>query len=150
MSTTSANPILTTSLRWGGLFALGLAIVAGTVGYLVAGLPGLWGGLLGAALAFLFLGLTAASILLGQRLTVDDPGSPLFFGVVLGAWLLKLIVFFIFMFWLRGQTWLDPWVFFLSVIAAVLGSLIVDVIAFQRSRMPYVDAALPGDDEKQD
>ncbi len=150
MSTASANPIMTTSLRWGGLFALGLAIVAGTIGYLVAGLPGLWGGLLGAGLAFLFLGLTAASILLGQRLTADDPGSPLFFGVVLGAWLLKLIVFFIFMFWLRGQTWLDPWVFFLSVIAAVLGSLIVDVLAFQRSRMPYVDVALPGDDEKQD
>lgn len=150
MSTASANPIMTTSLRWGGLFALGLAIVAGTIGYLVAGLPGLWGGLLGAGLAFLFLGLTAASILLGQRLTADDPGSPLFFAVVLGAWLLKLIVFFIFMFWLRGQTWLDPWVFFLSVIVAVLGSLIVDVLAFQRSRTPYVDVALPGDDEKQD
>jgi fructose-specific phosphotransferase system IIC component len=136
MSAPAANPILTTSLRWGGLFALGLAIVAGTVGYLVAGLPGLWGGLLGAGLAFVFLGLTA-----------DDPGSPLFFGVVLGAWLLKLIVFFIFMFWLRGQDWLDPWVFFLSVIVAVLGSLVVDVIAFQRSRTPYVDVALPGDED---
>jgi len=150
MSTAPANSILTTSLRWGGLFALGLAVVAGTVGFFVAGLPGLWGGLLGAGLAFLFLGLTAGSILLGQKLTADDPGSPLFFGVVLGAWLLKLIVFFIFMFWLRGQTWLDPWVFFLSVIAAVLGSLIVDVLAFQRSRMPYVDAPLPGDDANQD
>lgn len=148
MSATDSNPILTTSLRWGGLFALGLAVVAGVVGFLVAGAPGLWGGLLGAGLAFLFLGLTAGSIILGQRLTVDDPGSPLFFGVVLGAWLLKLVVFFIFMFWLRGQTWLDPWVFFLSVIAAVLGSLIVDVIAFQRSRVPYVDVALPGDDDE--
>jgi hypothetical protein len=147
MSAPAANPILTTSLRWGGLFALGLAIVAGTVGYLVAGLPGLWGGLLGAGLAFVFLGLTAGSIILGQRLTADDPGSPLFFGVVLGAWLLKLIVFFIFMFWLRGQDWLDPWVFFLSVIVAVLGSLVVDVIAFQRSRTPYVDVALPGDED---
>jgi hypothetical protein len=150
MTTAQANSILTNSLRWGGLFALGLAIVAGGVGYLVAGVPGLWGGLLGAVLAFLFLGLTAGSILLGQRLTADDPGSPLFFGVVLGAWLLKLIVFFVFMFWLRGQDWLDPWVFFFSVIVAVLGSLVVDVLAFQRSRMPYVDVALPGDDENQD
>ena len=145
----TANPILTTSLRWGGLFAVGLAIVASVVGFLVAGTSGLWAGLLGAALAFLFLGLTAGSILLGQRLTVDDPNSPLFYGVVLGAWLLKLVVFFIFMFWLRGQGWLDPWVFFLTVIAAVLGSLIVDVLAFARSRTPYVDVALPGDDENE-
>lgn len=149
MSAPAANPFLTTSLRWGGLFALGLAVVASTVGFLVAGLPGLWAGLLGAVLAFLFLGLTAGSIILGQRLTADDPGSPLFFAVVLGAWLLKLVVFFIFMFWLRGQDWLDPWVFFLSVIVAVLGSLVIDVLAFQRSRMPYVDVALPGDDENE-
>ena len=143
MSTPPANPFLTTSLRWGGLFALALGVVASIVGLLVAGLPGLWAGLLGAGLAFLFLGLTAGSIILGQRLTADDPASPLFFGIVLGAWLLKLVVFFIFMFWLRGQDWLDPWVFFLTVIAAVLGSLMVDVLAFQRSRVPYVDVELP-------
>ncbi len=143
----AANPILTTALRWGALFATGLAVVAGGVGVLVAGLPGLWGGLLGALLAFAFLALTAGSILLGQRLTVDDPNSPLFYGVVLGAWLLKLIVFFVFMFWLRGQDWLDPWVFFLTVIVAVLGSLMVDVLSFVRSRTPYVDVELPGDDE---
>lgn len=143
----AANPILTTALRWGALFATGLAVVAGGIGVLVAGLPGLWGGLLGALLAFAFLGLTAGSILLGQRLTVDDPNSPLFYGVVLGAWLVKLIVFFVFMFWLRGQDWLDPWVFFLTVIVAVLGSLMVDVLSFVRSRTPYVDVDLPGDDE---
>jgi len=142
------NPILTTALRWGALFATALAGIAGGVGVLVAGLPGLWGGLLGALLAFAFLALTAGSILLGQRLTVDDPGSPLFYGVVLGAWLVKLIVFFVFMFWLRGQSWLDPWVFFLTVIAAVVGSLVVDVLSFVRSRAPYVDVELPGDEEK--
>jgi len=142
------NPILTTALRWGALFATALAVIAGGVGVLVAGLPGLWGGLLGALLAFAFLALTAGSILLGQRLTVDDPGSPLFYGVVLGAWLVKLIVFFVFMFWLRGQSWLDPWVFFLTVIAAVVGSLVVDVLSFVRSRAPYVDVELPGDEEK--
>ncbi|TXK17264.1 hypothetical protein [Homoserinibacter sp. GY 40078] len=138
-----ANPILATSLKWGGAFALALLVVASGLGYLFAGLPGLWGGLLGAALAAIFLGLTAGSIILGQRLTVDDPASPLFFGVVLGAWLVKLVVFFVVLLWLRGQPWLDPWAFFLAVIAAVLGSLAIDVLAFQRSRMPYVDVELP-------
>lgn len=141
------NPILTTSLRWGAIFATALAIVAGGIGVLIAALPGLWGGLLGALLAFAFLALTAGSILLGQRLTVDDPNSPLFYGVVLGAWLVKLIVFFVFMFWLRGQSWLDPWVFFLTVIVAVLGSLVIDALSFVRSRTPYVEVPLP-DDEK--
>ncbi|MGN6273755.1 MAG: hypothetical protein ACTHMQ_11795 [Protaetiibacter sp.] len=147
MSAPTHNPILTTALRWGALFAAGLAVVAGGVGVLVAGLPGLWGGLLGSTLAFAFLALTAGSMLLGRRLTADDPNSPLFYGIVLGVWLLKLIVFFLFMYWLRDQPWLDAWVFFFTVIAAVLGSLVVDALAFLKARAP-IDVALPGDDEK--
>lgn len=147
MSSTPGNPLVSTALRWGALFALALAILAGGVGLLVAGLPGLWGGLLGAGLAFAFLALTAGSILLGQRLTVDDPNSPVFYGVVLGGWLLKLVVFFILLFWLRGQAFVDPWVFFLTVIVAVFGSLAIDALAFVRSRTPYVDVALPEEDQ---
>ena len=85
MSAPAHNPILTTALRWGALFAAGLAIVAGGVGLLVAGTPGLWGGLLGAALAFAFLALTAGSMLLGRRVTAGDPNSPLFYGIVLAG-----------------------------------------------------------------
>lgn len=147
MSAPSHNPILTTALRWGALFAAALALGAGGVGVLVAGLPGLWGGLLGAGLAFAFLGLTAGSMLLGRALTVGDPNSPLFYGIVLAAWMLKLIVFFIFMYWLRDQPWLDPWVFFLTVIVAVLGSLVIDALAFVRTRTP-IDVTLPDDDKK--
>jgi hypothetical protein len=147
MSAPAHNPILTNALRWGALFAAGLAVVAGGAGYLVAGLPGLWGGLLGSALAFAFLALTAGSMLLGRRLTVGDPNSPVFYGVVLGSSFVKLLVFFAFMYWLRGQPWLDAWVFFFTVIAAVLGSLVIDALAFVRTRTP-IDVALPGDDEK--
>jgi drug/metabolite transporter (DMT)-like permease len=146
MSAPAHNPILVTALRWGVIFAAALAIVAGGVGLLVGGTPGLWGGLLGSVLAFAFLALTAGSMLLGRRLTTDDPNSPLFYGVVLAVWLVKLIVFFLFMYWLRDQPWLDAWVFFFTVIAAVLGSLIVDGFAFVRARTPYVDVALPGDE----
>src|SRR5690606_3820811 len=146
MSAPAHNPILVTALRWGAIFAAALAIVAGGVGLLVGGTPGLWGGLLGSVLAFAFLALTAGSMLLGRRLTTDDPNSPLFYGVVLAVWLVKLIVFFLFMYWLRDQPWLDAWVFFFTVIAAVLGSLIVDGFAFVRARTPYVDVALPGDE----
>ncbi len=56
------------------------------------------------------------------------------------------VIFVVFAIWLRGQSWLDPVVFFVTVIVAVIGSLVVDVIAFQRTRVPYVsDVKLPGD-----
>jgi hypothetical protein len=141
----SVTPILTRALRYGGILALAVAVVAGAVGVIVAGVPGLVGGLLGAALAAVFLGLTAGSMLLAGRVTKGDTTSPVFFGIVLGVWLLKLVLFVVAAIVLRGQHWLDPYVFFAAVIAAVIGSLITDVVAFQRARVPYVsDIELPG------
>ena len=145
--TTAPNPILTTALRWGALFAAVLAVLAGGVGLLVAGAAGLWGGLLGAMLAFVFLALTALSMLLGRRVTEGDPNSPVFYGIVLGTSFLKLLAFFAFMYWLRGQPWLDPWVFFVTVVVAVLGSLVIDGAAFVRTRTP-IEVALPDDDHE--
>ncbi len=147
MSAPAHNPILLNALRWGAVFAAALAVLAGGVGLLAAGLPGLWGGLLGSGLAFLFLALTAGSMLLGRSLTVGDPNSPVFYGIVLGTSFVKLLVFFVFMYWLRGQPWFDAWVFFVTVIVAVLGSLVIDGLAFVRTRTP-IDVALPDDDQK--
>lgn len=142
----NAEPILKRALRDGAIFTVAVAVVAGLIGVLIAGMPGLLGGLLGALLAFVFLGLTAASIIVAGRVTKDDPGSPVFFGIVLGTWGLKLILFLLFALWLRTQDWLDPAVFFFTVIVSVVGSLILDVVAFQRTRVPYVgDVELPGD-----
>ncbi|MFT4029016.1 MAG: hypothetical protein QM675_04000 [Protaetiibacter sp.] len=136
--------MLSRSLRWGAIFTLVLAAVAGALGGLLAGGHGLLGALLGAALAFVFLGLTAASVLLGRRLTVADPANPLFYAVVLGAWFLKLVLFVVFMIWLRGQEWFDPLWFGLTVVVGAIGSLVIDAVAMIRTRMPYVDVELPG------
>lgn len=46
---------------------------------------------------------------------------------------------------LRNAPFVEPLVMFFSILAAVIGSLTVDVIAFVRSREPYVNVALPGD-----
>jgi hypothetical protein len=63
---------------------------------------------------------------------------------VLGSWVLKLVLFVVLAIWMRAQPWLDPTVFFVTVIIAVVGSLVFDVIAFQRARVPYVgDVELP-------
>jgi len=139
-------PILYRALRDGAIFTGALAVVAGIVGLLVSGVPGLIGGLLGAALSFLYLGLTAVSFLVAGRVTHNDVTNPLFFGIVLIVWVLKLVLFIVFAIWLRGQTWLDPVVFFVTVIVAVIGSLVFDMIAVQRTRVPYVsDIELPGE-----
>lgn len=150
MSAPADNPILTTSLRWGGVLALVVAVLASAIGVLVAGLPGLWAALLATGLGAVFLGLTAASMILASRLTPNDPTSPVYFGIVLGVFGLKLIVFLVLAIWLRTQTWLDPFVFLGTVVVLVLGSLVVDALAFQRSRVPYADVRLPGDGEAED
>ena len=142
----SVTPILTRALRYGVIVAVAVAVVAGAVGVLVAGVPGLIGGLVGAVIAGVFLGLTAISMLVGGRLARGDGTSPVFYGVVLASLVVKLIVFLVLALLLRGQHWLDPGVFAFSAIAATLGSLIADLVAFARARVPYVDVPLPGDD----
>lgn len=140
----SVAPILLRALRDGGIFAALVAIVAGTIGWFVSGTPGVVAGLLGAAAAALFMGLTAVSILVAGRAAKGDLTHPIFFGIVLGAWVLKLIVFGLVVIPLRTATWLDPVVFFWAVIVAVLGSLVVDALAFARTRVPYAsDVRLP-------
>ncbi len=138
----SVAPLLTRSLRYGALVALAAAVLGGGIGWLAAGTAGLAGGLLGAALSAVFLGLTAVSILVAGRVTKGDLTSPAFFGIVLGIWSLKLILFFVLSLWLRTQDWLDPAAFGFTAIGAVLGSLVADAVAFQRSRVP-LDVVLP-------
>jgi hypothetical protein len=140
----SVTPLLTRSLRYGAIVAVAVAILGGGIGWLLAAGPGLAGGLLGAALAAVFLGLTAVSILVAGRVANGDLTSPGFFGILMGVWMLKLVLFFVLALWLRGQDWIDPGAFGFTAIGAVLGLLVGDVVAFQRSRVP-LDVALPGD-----
>ena len=139
------TPVLTLALRYGAIFAVAVAIGAGSIGLLVAGTPGLIGGLLGAALSAVFLGLTAGSMLVAGRVAKGDSTNPVFFGIVIGVWLLKLIVFIVVEVLLRGQPWFDPLVFFFAIVVVVIGSLVLDAVAMYRARVPYVDVALPGD-----
>jgi len=142
-------PVFTRALRYGAWFAVAVAVVGGAVGFLVAGVPGLIGGLLGAVLAAVFLGLTAASMLIAGRATKGDSTNPIFFAIVIGVWVLKLVVFIVVEVLLRGQPWFNPFVFFGATVVVVLGSLILDVVALYRARVPYVtDVTLPGESDQ--
>jgi hypothetical protein len=99
-------------------------------------------------MAFLFLAVTAASILLAIRITGGDFLNGVFFGIVLGGWLLKFVVFLVVIFVLREQPWVQPVVLFLSIVAGVIGSLVIDLVVVAKARIPYVsDVKLPHDDK---
>jgi hypothetical protein len=137
--------ILVRALVFGGMLTLAIAALGSVIGYLVAGVPGLLSALVGAGLTALFMGFTTLSILIAQRATKRNPSSTLYFSIVLGVWLLKFVVFIIILLVVRGQHWMNPYVFFVAVIAAVIGSLITDMVALKGARVPYVgDIELPG------
>ena len=147
MSTVSSTPILRTTLIWSAIVTGALAVAGSVVGYLVAGESGLWSALVGVLLAALFLGITGISILVANRWFGTDLYVPLFFGIVLGGWLLKFVVFLIVLFVVRDQPWVNSLVFFVAIVAGVLASLAVDVIVVTRMRVPYAsDKTLPTTD----
>jgi hypothetical protein len=140
-------PVLKNVLKYGGILGAVIAVVGSVVGYLVDGGVGLVSALIGAVLAVVFLGVTAASILAANKLAHSDFLSPIFFIVVLGGWLLKFAVFLVALILLTDQPWVNNVVLLLTVIVGVVGSLVVDVLVIARSRQPYVDVALPGDEK---
>ena len=142
--TPTSNPVLRRALVWGGILAGILLVVSGVLGFVFAGVEGLVSALVGTLMAVVFMGITAASILLANRFSSSDVFVGVFFGIVLGGWLLKFIVFIVLVVLLRGADWLNPMVLFLSLVAGVMASLVVDVLVVARSRMPYAsDVELP-------
>lgn len=138
------RPVFRRIITWGAVLAVALAIVGGVVGLLVADTPGLVGGLLGAVLSVVFLGLTAVSVLVALRASKGQMISGAFFGIVMGTWLLKFIVFIVLLVALKDRTWVDFPVLAIVIIAGVVGSLVIDVVAVAKARIP-IGVQLPGD-----
>jgi hypothetical protein len=137
--------ILMRALRYGAILTIAIVIVGSVIGYLVGGVPGLVSALLGAGVTAVFMGLTAASFVIASRVAHLPEGIVVYYGIVLGTFIVKFVIFLVLVISLRGATWLNPTVFGFTIIAAVLGTLIVDALALQRGRVPYADVSLPGD-----
>ena len=108
MSTVSSTPILRAILRWGGIVGGVILLVAGAVGFIVAGAPGLWSGVLGVLIGVVFPALTAVTILIGNIWFGTVHYLEIFFGVVLGGWIVKLILAIVLLVALVGQPWVQP------------------------------------------
>lgn len=140
----SINPVLRTVLVWTGIAAVILIVLGSGSGYLVAGTNGLWSGLAGVGLAVIFLALTPISVLIANRWYGREMFATVFFGIVMGGWLLKLVIFIVAIVILRGQDWIVPPVIFVSLVTGIVVSLIIDAVAFTKLRVPHVsDVELP-------
>lgn len=142
--TPTSNPVLRRALLWGAALAVVVLVVSGILGLVFAGTEGLVSALIGTLMAVVFMAITGASILFANRFASSDVFVGAFFGIVLGGWLLKFIVFIVLVVVLRDADWLNPTVLFLSLVAGVIASLVVDVLVVTKSRMPYAsDVRLP-------
>ncbi|SIQ66727.1 hypothetical protein SAMN05518682_3250 [Cellulosimicrobium aquatile] len=115
----------------GALTVLGVA-----VGALVAGLPGVWGALLGVGVALIFSATTVWTMLR----TVDSSPTTTA-AVVMASWLGKMVVLIAVLVVLRGMDFYDRWVFAGVLLVGVVGSAALDYRAVSRGRIPYVDPA---------
>lgn len=142
----TSTPVFKDVLKYGLIIAGGIAIVGALLGWMFAGWIGVTSALIGTVMAAVFLSITALSILIANRFIGSDLFVGLFFGIVLGGWILKFVLFLVLAIVLKDQAWINPVVLFLSLIAGVIGSLVVDMIVVFRSRVPYVsDISLPGE-----
>jgi hypothetical protein len=110
-----------------------IALVGSVAGFLAFGIKGLVSALIGAAMATLFVSLTAASVWFASKLSLAG-----FFGVVLGGWLVKMVSFLVLVIFLRKSEFIVGGVLFFTLVAAVIGSLTVDAWVFARSRIPTI------------
>lgn len=140
----SSTPLLRTTLIWSAVATLALAVLGAIIGYAVDGMSGLVSALMAILLAAVFLAITGISILIANRWYGDELYTPIFFGLVLGGWIVKFVVFIVVLLVLRGQSWLSPTIFFVALIASVITSLVIDVVVLTRMRIPHVsDVTLP-------
>lgn len=120
-------------LKLGSLLIVIIATVGSLIGFLSAGLPGLFGALIGAGIALLFVSLTALSVLFGSKLSLGG-----FYAVVLGGWLLKVVIFGAAIAILKQVDGLNRVAIFVTLVASVIGSLAVDGYVVTKAKIPAV------------
>lgn len=137
----ASQPMLITALRWGIIATVALIVVFAGIGWLVSDTRGLIGGVLGAAIGGILLGITVGSIAFANRFIESPSYIVVFFVIVLGSWILKFIGFIVAAVLLRDQPWLDPTMMFFGIISGVIVSVGLDVLVIAKSRIPYVSEA---------
>lgn len=122
------------ALRTGALALLVLSVLGAIGWYVVDGLPGLWGALIGAAIGGLFVLVTA-----GTMVATAESAPQTTAVVLLGTWLLKLVVVLGVVAALKPLDFYSRTALGVTIIVAMVVVLAAEVAAVLRTRAPYVD-----------
>lgn len=117
-----------------GSYALGIVTIASlAIWGGVAGLPGIWGVLIGAAIGGGFVLFTALCVLLTSN---SSPSTTM--AVVLGGWLVKVIVLILVLLVVRNMDFYDTMALFVTVVLVLIIVLGTEVWGIITSRVTYV------------
>ncbi|MEY4558972.1 MAG: hypothetical protein RL024_1130 [Actinomycetota bacterium] len=131
----SSSQVFAKALKLSALLVVSVAVIGSLIGFLVVGVDGLWTALIGSAIALVFTSLTVLSVLFGARLPLGG-----FYGLVLGGWLLKIVLFAVLMAALQRMDFIHGPTLFFAIVLSVLGSLGIDSWVVLRSRIPTIDS----------
>jgi len=122
------------ALALSGILLILIAVFGSGLGLMFAGMDGVYSALIGAAVSMAFSTLTILSTWLGAKLPLAG-----FYGLVLGGWLIKVLLFALTLGALRGAEFISGPVFFFAVVASVLGGLAIDSWVVLKGRQPILD-----------
>lgn len=122
---TVVRPIVVTSV---------IGVVATVVGTVMAGMPGLWAGVMGTLVVLAFFGLGQLAI---QKVLANNPALGL--NVALGVYLGQVLVLFLILLLLRDATFFDPKVFAGVIVACALAWTAMIVAALSKRPQAYVE-----------
>ena len=132
---------LRAALRYGLIGLAVLIVLSVAIATATAGVEGLWGALLGAAIGGGFILTTAAVILFGAKLPPSTAGL-----VMLVSWVGKVLVVLIVVGVLNNFDFYNRTALFLTVIGALLIVLGAETYGVLRQKVPYVTTSA-GDSE---
>lgn len=132
---TSAHTVgLQKALIQGVIALLVLVLLSAVIWYAVAGIEGLWGALLGAAIGGVFVLLTVVVVLATANTSPTVTGA-----VLMGTWLLKLIVAIAAVAALKPLDFYSKPALALTIVIAMVVVLATESVAILRHRAPAVE-----------
>ncbi|QCB28242.1 hypothetical protein [Corynebacterium endometrii] len=121
------------AVRLGAIALVVITIASLAIWGGLAGLPGIWGVLIGAAIGGGFVLLTALSVLVTSGST---PSTTM--AVVLGGWLIKIVVLILVLLLIRDLDFYHTMAMFVTVVLALLVVLGTEVWGVITSKVTYV------------
>ncbi len=134
MSVISSAQAAKRALFIGLMSWFGVTIFAVVISYFAAGKPGVWGAIVGSAIAGLFLFVTAGVAIITAKSDVNVLGA-----AILGSWLLKIVVLMGALAWLRNQTFYNKSTLFATLLITTFGLLVLEAKLITSAPVPYLE-----------